>query len=1016
MISIVRGEGTKELMPNPSTGQGYVQIFDRGRLFATYNSPTVNRLNIRICNPGEVINMGFNQPDNDIYFRLKDPNGNIVMAAQALPTSGAGFIPDYTSAVAGPTTVNASGYTPITYTTTMAGDYYIEFNPTSPTTINSVQRIFTYFDITVSSGTNPLLGRLWSLIWDINTNNVNNPFYGKMYIYSKDSIVTSVDFNGIQPFGATISANSRGLTNTGNVVADRASRVGDFSYPEYKLFLNNPDENCFPTGFFGSITGPSTITGCGNNRCINVFVNKAGEVELLLDLNGTPGYQKNTADIIRVVQVNPGVNCIPWDAKNNLGQDVAQNTSFPIQLNYINGITHLPLYDVEHHRNGYIVDLIRPLGPRPNLYWDDSALQGGTVLDSKTNLNGCVPTSGCHRWQNRGDNNCGTECPQTINTWWYPNIISDNIQFVDADVTIDADSRNTPGAINDTLICSSHTQFQLSGIASGNAVGGVRWIGGSGNFIGGRNIRNPIYEPTAMEKNSGDILLYFETIPSAVGCTTKRDSMRIRLEVIPSVQLPSDTVLCAQVQSIFIQPAAVIGSRFQWTGGLGNYSNTTTSTTSYTPLSTELTSTIPLTLTAFGNVCNSVSDVIQISFLPFPIIQVIDSIKLCSGRAVNIFAGIQHATSTEWYKGSSVLSSTAQVVYTPLSSEYIYIRSNNSLNCQVRDSVYLSIVSLPTSVMVDSIKICENQSVLLTSNTTNASSVQWIKNNSIQSSQATYSYVPSQSEYIYLRLFNSLNCSVNDSVYIKLDRYPILSLSDIQSCIITGHSLNATPSNLPLSNVTFDWYKNGTSLNLSTPSIPVSDFGIYEVKVTNGLCETIRQSNVSISNRPVSLLPEEYTYCEDQTTSVSISTGSNAAYTYDWFPNVGNTATVTVSQSGWYKVKISGSIDCYVWDSIYVQSICPPEIHTPNAFSPNGDSANDGYIIYGKHIGKYKLMVFNRWGEIIFQSTSLAQSWDGKYLGDFMPIGTYPWIIEYEGDSEEFKGPYRLDGSVTIVK
>jgi gliding motility-associated-like protein len=1015
-ITLTIAEGTKELMPNPSIGHGYIQIYDRGRLFATYNSPKEDRLNIKICNIGEVINLGFNQSDNDVYFRLKDPNGNMVLPAQAVPTSGQGFIPNYAAAVAGPNTVNPAGYTPITYTTTMTGDYYIEFNPGSATVINNDQRIFTYFDITVTNNLNIIPGRLWSLRWDINTNNVNNRFYGKMFIYSKDSIVTSVDFNGLQPHGATITANSSGLSNTGNVVNDRVSRVGDFSYPEYKIFLNNPDENCFPTGFFGNITRPSTISGCGNNRCINVEVNKPGEIELLLDLNGIPGFQPNSADIIRIIHVQQGMNCIPWDAKNNLGENVATNVSFPIQINYINGITHLPLYDVEHHTKGYIVELIRPAGNRPNLYWDDASLNAGSALDNRINLNGCSNNTGCHRWQNRGNNNCNSECPETINTWWYPNIITDNIQFIAVDVTIDAETRNTPGAINDTLICSSNLQFQLSGMAQGNGVAGVQWIGGSGNFIGGRSIRNPIYEPTLAEKNVGNILLYFETIPFTSGCLSKRDSIFIRFEKIPAVQLPSDSILCSSNQQVFLEAVSISGNNYQWSGGNGGYSNQYSSSTYYTPAMNELTSTIQLTLTSYGEVCNPSSDQIQLSYLPLPQIHVADTVRLCPTQMISVTANVMNSSLTEWYTGSTILSTSNQLLYSPSISQYVYVRAANSLGCAIIDSVHFLIVPLSSITIEDTIKICQNQSVLLSASIADSSPIQWMRNNTLLSTSNTFSYNPVVSEYIYVRSLNMLNCPTYDSIYVEVFSIPMVSIPDIQTCIVSGNTLDATPTNLPLSGLVFEWYKDGVFLNLNTPIIDLSDFGLYEVKVKNQLCEVVDQSIVSIFNRPVSNLPDSYIYCEDDVVGITITAGTNSAYLYEWYPNVGNTPSVMVQAPGWYRVKISESLDCYVWDSILVQSICEPKLHTPNAFTPNSDGNNDRFIIYGKHIGNYKLIIFNRWGEIIYESNSIHDVWDGMYLGNEMPIGTYPWIIEYEGDSEKYKGPYRLDGSVTLVK
>lgn len=185
---LVFAEGTKQLQPT-STDNGFIQIFDNNtttRPFATYNCPEPNRLNIRICNAGEKIYMGFRQTDNDVYFQLKDPNGVVVMGPSKIPNAAApGYIASYAEAVAGPRAiVGASGYNALTYTSTMAGDYYIEFNPSASQTLNPVKRVFTYFDITVATAANVIkLGRLWSKSWDFQCNSGTNQFKAKLYIY-----------------------------------------------------------------------------------------------------------------------------------------------------------------------------------------------------------------------------------------------------------------------------------------------------------------------------------------------------------------------------------------------------------------------------------------------------------------------------------------------------------------------------------------------------------------------------------------------------------------------------------------------------------------------------------------------------------------------------------------------------------------------------------------------------------------------------------------------------------------
>jgi gliding motility-associated-like protein len=107
---------------------------------------------------------------------------------------------------------------------------------------------------------------------------------------------------------------------------------------------------------------------------------------------------------------------------------------------------------------------------------------------------------------------------------------------------------------------------------------------------------------------------------------------------------------------------------------------------------------------------------------------------------------------------------------------------------------------------------------------------------------------------------------------------------------------------------------------------------------------------------------------------------------------------------------------CESQGEVQVREVCPPSVYISNAFSPNTDQTNDAYTVYSRHVGKFQMLIFNRWGEIIFESIDKNIFWDGNYIGEPMPIGVYPWIITYEGDSKEYKGPYKMEGSVSVIR
>ena len=84
-----------------------------------------------------------------------------------------------------------------------------------------------------------------------------------------------------------------------------------------------------------------------------------------------------------------------------------------------------------------------------------------------------------------------------------------------------------------------------------------------------------------------------------------------------------------------------------------------------------------------------------------------------------------------------------------------------------------------------------------------------------------------------------------------------------------------------------------------------------------------------------------------------------------------------------------------------------------NAFSPNGDGVNDVFTVTYKDIKTYRLQIFNRWGNLIFETDNPEQGWDGRYNGGEVPEGTYYYLIDATGLDEE---RYLLKGFITLVR
>ncbi|MBL4624772.1 MAG: gliding motility-associated C-terminal domain-containing protein [Flavobacteriales bacterium] len=88
-------------------------------------------------------------------------------------------------------------------------------------------------------------------------------------------------------------------------------------------------------------------------------------------------------------------------------------------------------------------------------------------------------------------------------------------------------------------------------------------------------------------------------------------------------------------------------------------------------------------------------------------------------------------------------------------------------------------------------------------------------------------------------------------------------------------------------------------------------------------------------------------------------------------------------------------------------------LYVPNAFTPNEDGLNDSFGALGYGVKKYYLGIYNRWGELIFESHNINKQWNGTYEGKKVLPGTYVYNISASGYYEK---EFHQEGTVSIVK
>ncbi len=205
-----------------------------------------------------------------------------------------------------------------------------------------------------------------------------------------------------------VYCNRTGAYTTGNTTEDRKSTdTRPDPIPEFKLFLNDPDEDDYPSAIFPTLTNVPKVSGCATSGyCVEVAIDKEAQGEVFLDLNGNGVYDAGTVDVQLNGILDEGTNCIPWDGLDGLGSPVSAGTYISGYVKAIAGLTNFPVWDAEDNTEGVNVAIVRPVADPPFVFWDDTNISGGTA--ELTGVN-----SPAHSWSGNFGNN------RLINTWWY---------------------------------------------------------------------------------------------------------------------------------------------------------------------------------------------------------------------------------------------------------------------------------------------------------------------------------------------------------------------------------------------------------------------------------------------------------------------------------------------------------------------------------------------------------------------------------------------------------------------
>ncbi len=188
---------------------------------------------------------------------------------------------------------------------------------------------------------------------------------------------------------------------------------------------------------------------------------------------------------------------------------------------------------------------------------------------------------------------------------------------------------------------------------------------------------------------------------------------------------------------------------------------------------------------------------------------------------------------------------------------------------------------------------------------------------------------------------------------------------------------------------------NGQNNSFFSPA----DLGVGQHEVsyfyTDNLGCTYQVSqSVNVVDFPLPVIPSQDTLFVCPPNVRGLILEASEAATYRW--STGEIGSlIEVREPGVYEVIMDNGYGCETAARFETFGRCTPEFYLPEAFSPNQDGLNDVLEIFGGDFARLQLTIYNRWGEIIYQTFSQELPWDGTLNGKAAPTGTYLWKVSY---------------------
>jgi gliding motility-associated-like protein len=402
----------------------------------------------------------------------------------------------------------------------------------------------------------------------------------------------------------------------------------------------------------------------------------------------------------------------------------------------------------------------------------------------------------------------------------------------------------------------------------------------------------------------------------------------------------------------------------------------------------------------------------------------------CIPLTVDFTDTIQNAVTYEWHfgDGSPVVITTApnaSHTYTATGNYLVMLVSVDSTTCNIRDTSYTHIRAGNVKAMLNfnpvKLNPCDSFKYRFDNLST---SIRPFTNTSFKwdfgdgSPRVIAGIAPVFHNYsapgtynVKLILTDTAYCNAPDSITAQV-RVAALVKAQFQTPARGCAPYNAVFNNTSVAGQTFQWdFGDGGTSNQINPTHLYNVSGTYTITMIANDPNTCNKTDTTRFTINVFSLPKSnFNFAPDppleNTPTTFTNLSSPDAILFFWKFGDGDTLLTTSRANVLHQYNATGSFSTCLTvsnvagcaDSVcrLVRAVVNPAVDVPNAFTPLSGDVNSKIMVRGFGISKMRFIIWNRWGQKVFETNDRFAGWDGKFKGAVQPMDVYAYTLEVE--------------------